>query len=166
MKKRNLYFLLAGLLVISFFANSCKKEKQSSIAGLLTYGKWQLGTVMEYKYLGDSQQSVDTLECDSAQIFVFNDDKTCSYTNFDCAPATVNGTWSLSDNKLFLFADITYPEITSAHTKQPFINSRIANLGEFSMVLETGDLQTYYTATDNRTIRRYGFTRIKPVVTK
>ncbi|MBB5397515.1 lipocalin family protein [Mucilaginibacter sp. AK015] len=166
MTNKNVYFLLAGVVVISFFINGCKKEKQSSIPGLLTYGTWRLGSVMEYKYLGDSQTSVDTLECDSVQIFKFNDDKTCSYTNFDCNPTTMSGTWSLSDTKLYLFADITYPDITSAGTKQPFINSRITNLGEFSMVLETGDLQTYYTANDKRTIRRYGFIRIKPTIAK
>jgi hypothetical protein len=106
-----------------------------------------------------------TFICDTTQIFAFNADMTCTYSNFDCKESTVTGKWSLSDTQLFLVADITYPAITTAGTTQPFINARIANLGDFSLVLETGDLQQYYTATDKRTIRRYGFTRIKPVVT-
>ncbi|MET3978939.1 hypothetical protein ABIB62_001508 [Mucilaginibacter sp. UYP25] len=164
MKNKQLYFLLAVLMVLGFMFNSCKKEKTDSLKSLFTTGNWQLGTVIEYKYLGNQETSKDTLQCDSAQIFKFNDDMTCSYSYFDCLGSTVNGKWSLSDTRLFLFADLTYPTVTTAGTTQPFINSRIVNLGEFSMVLETGDLQTYYTATDTRTIRRYGFIRIKPNV--
>ena len=164
MKNKNLYFLLAGLMVLSFMFNSCKKDKTDSLQSLFTTGKWELGSVIEYKLLGNQELSKDTLECDSSQIFKFNDDMTCSYTNMDCVATTVSGKWSLSDTRLFLFADLTYPTVTSAGTNQPFINSRISNLGDFSMVLETGDLQTYYTATERRTIRRWGFIRIKPNV--
>lgn len=158
------YILLAGTLLLGLVFNSCKKEKTDNIRNLFTTGKWQLGTVIEYKLLGNQELSKDTIECDSAQIFKFNDDMTCSYSNFDCSATTVNGKWSLSDTRLFLFANITYPTATSTGSTQPFINSRISNLGEFSMVLETGDLQNYYTATDRRTIRRWGFIRIKPNV--
>ncbi|MCO5934102.1 hypothetical protein NAF17_01000 [Mucilaginibacter sp. RB4R14] len=164
MKNKNLYFLLVGLMVLSFTFNSCKKDKTDSIQSLFTNGKWELGSVIEYKYLGGQETNRDTLKCNNSQIFKFNDDMTCSYTNLDCKLSTVSGRWSLSDTRLFLFADITYPTVTTAGTKQPFINSRISNLGEFSMVLETGDLQTYFTSTDMRTIRRWGFIRIKPNV--
>ncbi|MFD0765665.1 hypothetical protein ACFQZI_12445 [Mucilaginibacter lutimaris] len=164
MNYKKLYFLLAGIVVLGCMLNSCKKEKTDNIQSLFTTGKWQLGSVIEYKLLGNQEVSRDTLDCDSTQIFKFNDDMTCSYTNLDCDAGTVSGRWSLSDTRLFLLADITYPKVTSAGTKQPFINSRINNLGEFSLVLETGDLQTYYTSTDRRTIRRWGFIRIKPNV--
>ncbi|MES2268232.1 MAG: hypothetical protein V4520_15835 [Bacteroidota bacterium] len=164
MNKKKTYSLLAGMLLLGFMLNSCKKEKTESLQSLFTNGKWQLGSVIEYKYLGGQETDRDTLDCDLAQTFKFNDDMTCSYTNLDCKENTVSGRWSLSDTRLFLNADITYPTVTSAGTKQPFINSRINNLGDFSMVLETGDLQTYYTSTDRRTIRRWGFIRIKPNV--
>lgn len=166
MNNKKIYFLLAGLLIVSFFFNSCKKEKQSSIQNLFTGGVWQLGSIEETKYLGSTQLSDTTLVTTTTQIFDFNADMTCSYQNFDDKAGTVNGTWSLSDTQLFLFATITYPEITSANTKQPFINCRIVNLGEYSMVIQAGDIQTYYSPTDNRTIRTYGFVRINPAVTK
>ena len=166
MKNKKLFFLLTGLLGLSLFINSCKKDKQTSVPSLFTTGVWQLGSIMQYHYLGDSQTSVDTIRCDTIQIFTFNNDMTCTYSNFDCNPGTVAGKWSLSDTKLYLFADITYPAGTTAGTTQPFINAHLINLGEFSLVFETGDIQPYYNANDIRIIRRYGFTRIKPVVTK
>ena len=162
MKNKNIYFFIAGLFVISLLANSCKKEKLTSIPSLLTTGKWQLGSIQEYHYLGSQQTSLDTIKIDSTQIFKFNQDMTCSYTNFDNKAGTLTGRWSLDNTSLYLFADITFPEVTSAGTKQPFINSHMTSLGEFSLVMETGDIQTYYNATDKRTIRRYGFVRIKP----
>jgi hypothetical protein len=162
MKNRNIYLFLTGLLLISFTIPSCKKEKLTSIPTLLTTGTWQLGSIQEYHYLGSQQTKLDTIDINSTQIFKFNKDMTCSYTNFDDKEGTVTGKWSLDKTSLYLFADITFPEVTSAGTKQPFINSHMTSLGEFSLVMETGDIQTYYNATDKRTIRRYGFVRIKP----
>lgn len=166
MKNKKIYLLLAGLLVLSFSFNSCKKEKLTSIPTLFTTGEWQLGSIVRTTYLGDQQLSQDTIPSDSTQIFKFNNDMTCTYTNFDDKVGTATGKWSLSDTQLNLSADITYPENTSADTKQPFINANIINLGDYSLVIETGDIQPYYTSTDTRVIRRYGFIRIRPVVTK
>jgi hypothetical protein len=166
MNNKKIYFLLAGLLIAGLFLNSCKKEKQTSIPSLFTYGVWQLGSIQEAKYLGSTRLSLDTIQADSTQIFAFNSDMTCSYTNFDDKASVVNGTWSLSDTKLFMSSTITFPEVTSAGTKQPFINCHLLNVGEYSLVMEAGDIQTYYNATDRRTIRTYGFVRIKPVVTQ
>jgi len=39
--------------------------------------------------------------------------------------------------------------------------AQIRNLGQFSLVLRPGTLQTYYTPDLKRTIRRYGFVRVK-----
>ncbi|MES2060677.1 MAG: hypothetical protein V4456_02070 [Bacteroidota bacterium] len=164
MNNKKIYFLLTAVLIAGFFFNSCKKEKQSSIPSLFTYGEWRLTSIQKAKYLGGSRLSLDTLDIDSVQTFTFNKDQTCAYTNFDDKVGTVNGTWSLSDTQLYLFANITFPYVTTADTKQPFINCHIVSLGEFSMVIEAGDIQTYYNPTDNRTIRTYGFVRIKPVV--
>jgi hypothetical protein len=164
MKRRNAYLLIAGLF-LTLFIVSCKKETQNSIPTLFTTGAWQLGSIQEYKYLGDLQTSADTIPTDSTQIFTFNKDMTCSYTNFDNKAGVATGHWQLSDTRLYLKADITYPAVTTAGTTQPFINAHIINIGNFSLVLETGDIQTYYTAADKRTIRRYGFIRIKPIAT-
>jgi hypothetical protein len=164
MKRRNTYLLIVGLL-ISLFVVSCKKETQNSISTLFTSGVWQLGSIREYKYLGDLQTSADTIRIDSTQLFTFNKDMTCTYRNFDNRAGIVKGNWELSDTRLYLKANITYPQVTTAGTTQPFINAHIINIGDFSLVLETGDIQTYYTAADSRTIRRYGFVRIKPVAT-
>jgi hypothetical protein len=162
MNNKKIFLLLAGLLTVCFFFNSCKKEKQSSIPGLFTYGVWRLGSIQEAKYLGGEQTDLDTLNVKTIQTFKFNSDQTCSYTNFDDKTGTVSGTWSLSDTQLYMFANMTFPYITTAKTNQPFINCRIVTLGEFSMVIQTGDIQNYYNPTDVRTIRTYGFVRIKP----
>ncbi|WP_454803851.1 lipocalin family protein [Mucilaginibacter phyllosphaerae] len=164
MKNKNFYFFLSVLLIVAFFTNSCKKEKQNYIPTLFATGTWQLSSILESKYLGDSRLSLDTLQCDTTQFFTFNkDDMTCTYTNFDCVDQEAKGTWQLSDTRLFLFADMTVKDGSQVGTSKPFLNARIINVGEYSLVLEAGDIQTYYTATDRRTIRRYGFVRIKPV---
>nr|WP_067054607.1 hypothetical protein [Mucilaginibacter sp. L294] len=162
MNNKKIYFLLTAVLVAGFFFNSCKKEKQSSIPSLFTYGTWRLTSIQEATYLGGSRLTLDTIPINTIQTFAFNDDRTCAYTNFDDKEDTVNGTWALSDTQLYLFANITFPYTTTAKTNQPFINSHIISLGEFSMVIEAGDIQTYYSPTDSRTIRTYGFVRIKP----
>jgi hypothetical protein len=166
MNNKKIYFLLAGLLFAGLCFTSCKKEKQSSVPSLFTYGTWRLGSIQVDHYLGGTRLKPDTLDLDSIQTFVFNKDMTCSFTNFDNKAGTVSGTWGLSDTKLYMFANITYPEVTTDGTKQPFINCQIVNLGEYSMVIQTGDLQTYYNPTDTRTIRTYGFVRINPVGTQ
>jgi hypothetical protein len=168
MNNKKLYFLIFGLIVTSLVINSCKKDKQTSIPSLFTTGYWELGSIQVYHYIGDSQISVDTLTCNQAQLFTFKPDMTCTYTNFDCNVQTASGKWSLSDTKLYLSSDITLKDTTIVDKKtvisniQPFSNAHIINIGDFSLVLETGDIQLYYTATQPRTIMRYGFIRQRP----
>jgi hypothetical protein len=167
MKNKRILFLLAALVTISMVSNSCKKDAQTSIQALFTKGKWQLASVIKLRYLGASQLTPvhsDTMNttCDSTQIFTFTSNTTCSYTNFDCIPQKVTtGTWSLSKDQLFLMANITLAD-TLAGGKvnpagQPFIYTQIVNLGQYSMVLQTGNIATYYTSTTKRTIIQYGF---------
>ena len=171
MNNRKLYFLIFGLIVTSLVVNSCKKDKQTSIPTLFTTGTWELASLQVYHYIGDSQISVDTLTCNSAQIFSFKLDMTCTYTNFDCNEQVASGTWGLSDTKVYLLSDITLKDTAVVENKpvvnsiQPFSNAHIINIGYFSLVLETGDIQLYYTATQPRTIMRYGFIRQKPIIT-
>jgi hypothetical protein len=163
MKNKNLYFFLSALLFVAFLTNSCKKEKQNSIPTLFATGTWQLSSILESRYLGDSRLDLDTIQCDKDQFFTFDkDNMTCTYTNFDCVDQEAKGSWKLSDTRLYLNADMTVKDTTKAGSSKPFLNAHIINIGEYSLVLEAGDIQPYYTSTDSRTIRRYGFVRIKP----
>ncbi len=52
--------------------------------------------------------------------------------------------------------------VDSSGTKiMPFKTALINNLGQYSLVLETGSLQSYYLPNTPRTITRYGFVRQK-----
>jgi hypothetical protein len=164
MKNKTLYFLLAGLIIVSFFINSCKKTDNSNIPNLLTTGVWQLASLEVDHYVGDSRMSTDTLNtnCDTTQLFTFNKDNTCTYTNYSCKhQPTAKGTWSLTSNKLYLSSDMMVQDTTATGKSQPFLAVQIVNLGQFSLVFNTGDIGAYYTATQMRTIKRYGFIRQK-----
>ena len=162
MKNKNIYILSALAIVAGFLVNSCKKTDQSNIPNLLTAGVWQLASVQQTYYIGDSRIKTDTLnaKCDTTQTFIFNKDNTCTYTNFECkVQPTATGKCSLSNDKLFLFSDIVCLDNTAKGSSTPFSNVKIINLGQYSMVLETGDIGLYYSSTQRRTIRRYGFIR-------
>jgi hypothetical protein len=162
MKNKNIYLLLAMAIVAFFFINSCKKTDQSNIPNLLTAGVWQLASVQQTYYIGDSRIKTDTLnaKCDTTQTFIFNKDNTCTYTNFECLiQPTATGKWLLTSDKLFLSSDIVCRDTTKKGSSTPFSNVRFVNLGQYSMVIETGDIGLYYSSTQRRTIRRYGFIR-------
>jgi len=164
MKNKTLYLLLAGLTITSIFINSCKKEDKSNIPNLLTTGVWQLASLQVDHYIGDSRISTDTLnaKCDTTQLFTFNKDNTCTYSNYSCKPQpTAKGSWALTSNKLYLSSDITVQDTTKAGKSQPFLEVQIINLGQFSLAFNTGDIGAYYTSAQKRTIRRYGFIRQK-----
>ncbi|MFA6087077.1 lipocalin family protein [Mucilaginibacter sp.] len=164
MKNKALFPLLAVLIITSFFINSCKKEDKSNIPNLLTTGVWQLASLQVDHYIGDSRISTDTLnaDCDTSQLFTFNKDYTCTYTNYSCKPQpTAKGTWALTNNKLYLSSDITVQDTTAVGKSQPFLEVQIINLGQFSLAFNTGDISAYYSSAQKRTIRRYGFIRQK-----
>jgi hypothetical protein len=161
MKNKYLFMLISGL-VIALMINSCKKTTQSPIAALFTGGRWQLASVLVFNYTGNTQTSTDTLNtsCTLNQFFTFNTNYTCTYTNFDCisqTPAAAN--WSLSANQLFLYANVVCKDTTAAGSSMPFANAQIINLGQFSLVLQTGDIQPNYSLTKPRRIVQYGFIR-------
>ena len=151
-----------GLLAVGLLTNSCEKVNQNNIPTLFTGGKWQLASVTVTTYLGASlvsQQALDTA-CNLTQFFTFNADKTCSYSNFACLSQQANGHWSLSPDELFLYSDIKL-DTAAAKSGQPFQTAQIINLGQYSLILQTGDLQTYYLPTQTRVITQYGFVRVK-----
>jgi hypothetical protein len=169
MRIKNIFWYLLGMLLLCVAVNSCKKDNNDNITNLLTKGRWQLASMQVYHFIGDSQISTDTLntDCDTTQLFTFFKDKVCTYTNYDCKVQPIaRGTWSLSDTKLVLNADITCQDNSVAGSLKPFLNAQIQNLGDFSLVVQTGDTQNYYSPTQPRTIYRYAFIRQKEVTTQ
>ncbi len=162
MKNAPLIFILL-LLILSVVCHSCKKQNQSSIQTLFSKGSWELATVIVTVSVGDTLKSTDTLntECDKKQIFAFNTDGTCSYTNFHCKEQPLaSGRWSLSPDQLYLNSDMVCQDTFKVGTgsSKPFDNAQILTLGQYSMVLITGDIQNY-SPTKRRTVMRYGFVR-------
>ncbi|OOQ58155.1 hypothetical protein [Mucilaginibacter pedocola] len=169
MKRKISFWCLPVVLFTAFGINSCKKTDQSNVPNLLTTRQWELASVLVYNYVGDSQVgTADTLnaDCDTTQVFKFFKDGSCSYTNYSCAEPVARGTYSLSDTKLVLHADIAFADTALAGGARPFANAQIYTLGDFSMVLQTGDTQPYYTSTQPRTIYRWGFIRQSEVTTR
>jgi hypothetical protein len=159
MKNKFPLLLLSGLLITLLY-NSCKKDSQNSIQVLFTNTPWQLASVVAHNFVGNSETSRDTLNvnCDSLQVFTFYKDNTCNYTNFDCLPQkSTTASWSLAPNKLYLIANIVCKDTTANGSSMPFIDAHILNLGQYSMVLETGDIQPNYSLTAKRRIVTYGF---------
>jgi len=167
MKNKKILFSLtvAALAIAGLVINSCKKDNQNSVETLLTRGKWQLASVMVYNFVGSSQVgTTDTLNtnCDSTQIFTFNTNNTCSYTNFECIPQKTSGNWTLSSDQLTLMSNMLCADTLiggqpDPKKSQPFINAKIVNLGQYSFILQTGDVNTFYTSTTKRRIVTYGF---------
>jgi hypothetical protein len=162
MKRKYLFPCLFFLMVAALIVNSCKKEKIDNVQTLFTGGHWQLASLQVTHFVGDTLKSTDTLflTCPLVMSFTFNADNTCTYENFDCiAQPLATGHWSLSGNRLFLSSDIAVKDSTGNAT--PFTNAQIDNVGQYSLVLETGNLETFYPPNMIRTKTRYGFVRQK-----
>jgi len=163
MKNKNILFFLIALVVTGTVINSCKKEEDSkNIKPLFTNGSWQLSSVMVFNYVGSNGEKTDTLSttCGSSQLFTFNSNGTCTYTNFNCQSTPHSGNWSLSDDGLVMFSNIILDSIPGGKNNQPFTYSKIINIGNYSMVLQTCDVATYFTATTKRKIVQFGFIHI------
>lgn len=168
MKFKIRLLLLFVVAAVGLLINSCKKNNQDYIATLIAQNQWQLSSATVTTYTGSTQTSQVTLDtaCLLTQTFKFNTDNTCTYTNFDCLTQTTKGSWALSQDKLFLNINmvakdtITRTGDTTIHSK-PFQTARIVNLGQYSLILQTGDLETYYSPTQTRVVYQWGFVRVK-----
>jgi hypothetical protein len=165
MKNKHPLLFLIGLILINLLSNSCKKDTQGTVQSLLARGTWQLASVLVYNYVGSNNTSTDTLNTDCAnnQTFTFNADNTCSYLNFSCIKQVTTGTWQLSQDNLTLESTMMCHDTvrTTVDTiTTPFRNARIINLGQYSLILETGDINGGFLPTDKRHIKRYGFVRL------
>lgn len=160
MKKKRLYILIPALILTGLFINSCKKTLDSDIPDLLVEGPWQLSSVRVTVNRGDTVKLDTTFAIDCNQIFTFNSDKTCTYTNFDCLEQTTKGDWELVGNRLFLVSNIVCRDTSDTGTSKPFTYCSISTLGRYSMVLLTGDFINYNNSALRRVVR-YGFVRQK-----
>jgi hypothetical protein len=169
MKNKFPLLFIIALVVAGALANSCKKDKNSNIPALLASGVWQLASIQVYHYTGNTQVgNPDTLntDCDKNQYFTFKSDNTCSYTNFDCIEQTSTGTWTLTENRLYFSSDMVAKDTVAGgtmSTEKPFDYTQIETLGNYSLVLQTGDVEPNYSATKARTVVRYGFIRQKAI---
>lgn len=165
MKKKHI-LLLSSILIICLVINSCKKDSQTPIQSLFTGATWQLASVLVNHYTGNTLISTDTLntKCGLVQLFTFNKDNTCVYSNFDCITQTsASAKWSLTANQLYLSANVVCKDTSAAGTSMPFVNAQIQNLGHYSLVLQTGDVQPNYSLTKPRRIVVYGFINQKAI---
>src|ERR1700740_1047212 len=140
---RNKLFLccVLGAIVIGFTANSCKKSNANYLQTLLTDGHWQLASLTVTQTRNDTTLLNDTINplCNLVQSLTFNSGGTCPYTNFDCISQNVTGHWSLTSNQLYLVSDLKFQDTTAIVNPTPFTNAQILNLGQYSLVLKTGD---------------------------
>ncbi|OKS84786.1 hypothetical protein RG47T_0219 [Mucilaginibacter polytrichastri] len=160
MKKNLIVLVLAGLVILT--VNSCKKDDQSSLDRLLTISPWTLASVQVFTYVGSSLIETDTLNttCLLKQKFTFAADKSCTYENFICRDTTNKGQWQFSNDKVTLQSNMVCRDTSNSGrdtTDKPFLNSQIMNLGGYSLVLQTGDINSYYSSTTKRVIKRWGF---------
>lgn len=163
MKQRYIFQLFLAIAGAVMLSNSCKKDTQATVESLLARGTWQLASVTRLNYLGGANVSTDTLNtrCSLSQSFTFNSDNTCTFQNFSCINQSSKGLWQLTEDKLTLQSTLSCQDTLAKAmvTAMPFQTARIVNLGQYSLVLETGDLSSYYLATDKRQVKRYGFIR-------
>lgn len=155
------FFLLLGLAALILLFNSCKKDNNDSVAYFLTYGTWTLASVQVFHYVGDTQGKTDTLNttCNTTQTFKFNSDNSCEYKNYHCITQDKSGTWSIGSDNLTLTCNLPVQDTSKSTTVnvKAFQTALIDNLGQYSLVLKTGDIQVVYKSTTVRNITRYGF---------
>jgi len=165
MKSKRALLIITGLLV-ALIINSCKKTTISPIQQLFTGGTWELASLQTTYYTGNTADSTvtDSSTCLTSQFFTFNTNYTCTYTNFDCITQTsAAAPWSLTGNQLYLQTAVVCKDTTKAGSSTPFAYAQIENLGVYSLVLNTGDIQPNYSLTAQRKIVTYGFIRQKNI---
>jgi hypothetical protein len=165
MKNKRVFLFLVGLVILGMVINSCKKQTQDPIEQLFTGGRWQLASVTATYYTGSQQDSTVTLNTDTTcqgQYFTFYTNNTCTFSNFDCLTQTSPvASWSLTPNELYLQANVVCKDTSKTGSSMPFSNAQVETLGQYSMVLNIGDIQPNYSLTQPRVIYTYGFVREK-----
>ena len=164
MKIKYYLFFFSILIAFAFVTNSCKKSSVNPIQSLFTNGAWQLASITTTYYTGSMKDSTLTVTDSCTQILTFNTNFTCSYTNFDCITQNNTGTWYLTGNNLYLNTTLSSSDTTAAGSAAPFKYAQIKTLGQFSLVLTTGDFAPNYSLTQPRVTVDYGFVRVKTIL--
>jgi hypothetical protein len=155
------FLFLLGLTAVILLVNSCKKDPNDSVAYFLTNGSWTLASVQVFHYVGDTQSKTDTLNttCGLDQKLVFNSNNTCTYQNYHCIAQNSSGSWSINSDNLTISTTLAAQDTSKGGILKvvAFSAGQIVNLGQYSLVLQTGDIQPFYKATTVRNITRYGF---------
>lgn len=151
--------------VTSLF-NSCKKDDKSTLKAYLTnYGVWELASLQVTHFKRNTPDKVDTLHvlCGSnTQVFSFSADGTCNYQYFQCNTSPYSGSWTFNTDSLILHVPIQMADTASKITGKsyPFARTLVYTLGSSTLVLLTGDLNSYYA--DDKTHARYRYSFIHP----
>lgn len=123
--------------------SSCKKADQNSYVNVFLAGgqPWQLASQQVSLFYGDTLKRTDTLnrECALNQVFDFDNDGSCTYQNYSCINQSVKGTWQITpeDQPPLLRSNIICKDGSATGNSQPFALTKIINLGQNSLVLES-----------------------------
>lgn len=143
-----LVFIITAIVLLS---NSCKKDNNDQLSYFLTNGPWSLASQQVFHFVGDTLKRTDTINLACTQKVTFNKDNTSQYLNYNCTSNSGNGKWQLNTDNLTLQSPIIFGKDTL------FNNAQIINLGQYSLVLQTGSTGAFYTSKTVRQITRYGF---------
>lgn len=154
MKKLHFSFL-SVMLFTCLAINSCKKSDQTSLTDFLTQRPWKLALKQRLAYINSALVKTDTLEsaCQLSQTLTFNSNKNYTYQNYSCSKSTISAPWSITSDYLYLNLN----SIISINSTKAKNVARIINLGQYSLVFDTGDINTVHKITDSVIVFRYGF---------
>ncbi|RYE29999.1 MAG: hypothetical protein EOP42_13120 [Sphingobacteriaceae bacterium] len=154
MTKLHLKFLTV-LLLACFTFSACKKNDRASLTDFLTQKPWKLALKQRLAYLNNALVKTDTLEsnCQLSQTLTFNNNGNYTYQNYACANRNVSAGWSFTPDYLYLNLN----SIISINSDKAQNVARIINLGQYSLVFDTGDINLTRKATDSVIVFRYGF---------
>ena len=155
---------IVSLLAVALLVNSCKKnDKSDSVSYFLTAGNWKLASVQTQSFVGDTLKRTDTLNTNcqvtGGQVFTFKSDNSCTFTNYHCIIQNSTGSWQLTPDNLNIETNLTAKDTLGKNivTVGAFATAQIINLGNYSLVLQTGYTSSYYTSKTARKITRYAF---------
>ncbi|MBW4888202.1 hypothetical protein KXQ82_00680 [Mucilaginibacter sp. HMF5004] len=143
-----LFVVIGGVAMLS---NSCKKDNNDQLSYFLTNGTWNLASQQVFHFVGDTLKKTDTITLACTQKLTFKPDNSALYQNYKCNSGTATGQWNITQDNITLQSPIIIG------TDTLFKNSQIINLGQYSLVLQTGSISPVYTSKTVRTITRYGF---------
>lgn len=159
----NYKFLILSVfsaMVLMVLSTSCKKTNTDTPTYFLTSGgAWILASQQVFHYVGDSLASTDTINVGLTQQFIFNNDNTCTYSNYHSIAQNAAGSWQFNSDSLTVQAKISCKDSVngSVVTDMPFSDAEVDNVGQYSLVLKTGYLGSFYTPKTVRKITRYAF---------